>query len=177
VNHSDRRHSPSSRLGPAAGLGLALALVLAACSSAGATSGPTAASAAPTSPPPSIAASAGPTSGASADQTDTDWGRIWDSLPSGFPTYPGSTPAGDSAPGPASATFAVGGNAAADIATWMQTQLPSYKTEGLSGPLEDGSYVLDLTGATPDCRVQVLAAPLGSLTTVTIMYGAACPHD
>jgi hypothetical protein len=121
----------------------------------------------------------GPTSASLADQTDTDWGRIWDTLPSGFPTYAGSTPAGETAPGAASATLAVDGNAAADITTWMQTKLASasYTTEGLSGPLEDGSYVLDLIGPEPGCRVQVLAAPLGSMTTVTIMYGAACPHD
>ena len=51
----------------------------------------------------------------------------------------------------------------------------TYGTEALTGPLEDGSYVLDSTGSAPGCRVQVSVAPLGGLTTVTVRYGAACP--
>jgi hypothetical protein len=60
----------------------------------------------------------------------------------------------------------------------MQSQLQqsTYSTEARSGPLEDGSYVLDSTGSSPGCRVQVSVAPLGGLTTVTVRYGAGCPE-
>lgn len=110
-------------------------------------------------------------------QTDTAWGRIWDSLPAGFPAYPGSTPAEAAATGPSSAVLAVQGVGAKTIADWMQSklELASYSTEALSGPLEDGSFVLDSTGQAPGCRVQISIAPLGGLVTMTVLYGARCP--
>ena len=112
-----------------------------------------------------------------ASQTDTAWGRIWDTLPGGFPAIPGSTPT-DATDGPASAVLVVQGDAAKSIATSMQAALSAagFRTEGLSGPLEDGSYVLDTAGAPAGCVVQVTAKPLGGVTTVTIMYGAVCQH-
>jgi hypothetical protein len=73
--------------------------------------------------------------------------------------------------------LAVQGVDAKTVADWMRSklELASYSTEALSGPLEDGSYVLDSTGPAPGCRVQVSIAPLGGLTTVTVLYGAGCP--
>jgi hypothetical protein len=64
------------------------------------------------------------------------------------------------------------------IADWTRSklELASYSTEALSGPLEDGSFVLDSTGPAPGCRVQVSIAPLGGLTIVTVLYGASCPQ-
>jgi hypothetical protein len=123
---------------------------------------------------PSAAASDG---GAQAGQTDTDWGRIWDSLPKGFPAYPGSTSGEEATTGPASAVIAVQTADAKGIVTFFQTALQNagYVADGLSGPLEDGSYVLDMTGAPAGCELQVRAAPTGGLTTVTILYGASCP--
>lgn len=50
----------------------------------------------------------------------------------------------------------------------------TYSTEGLSGPLEDGSYVLDSVGD-GGCRIQTTIAPQGGLTLVTVLYGADCP--
>ncbi|MGZ8514929.1 MAG: hypothetical protein ACXWXA_07780 [Candidatus Limnocylindrales bacterium] len=137
------------------------------------TSGASNASPSSESSPPSEAAPSLP-----AGQTDTAWGRIWDSLPAGFPSYPGSTPAEEAASGPASAVLAVQGVDARTIADWMQSELEraTYSTEALSGPLEDGSYVLESTGTAPGCRVQVSIAPLGGLTTVTVLYGASCPQ-
>jgi hypothetical protein len=124
-------------------------------------------------PPP--AGSGGPAAG----QTDTEWGRIWDTLPSGFPTYPGSTPGEETATGPASADLVVDGIDAKGIVTLLQTllQRAGYETVGLSGPLEDGSYVLEMTGSATGCKVRIGATPTGGLTTITILYGAACPHD
>ena len=179
------RHSPGSRL--ALGLTLGTAVVLAAC---GSTASPspsvqsTGGASSTTSVPstqPSQASSAKPaTSAKSATaQTDTDWGLIWDTLPTGFPTYPGATPSEEASTSAASATLVVTGNVAKGVATSMQTQLEAagYRTEGLDGPLENGGYVLDSVGSPDGCQVQVTAAPLGGVTTVTIMYGAACPHD
>ncbi len=120
------------------------------------------------------------TSGSSVEgQTDTEWGRIWDSLPSGFPTYPGSEESEEAATGPASAIYVVPKNDAEAIATWMQDALEqaAYSTELLSGPLEDGSFVIESVGPTQRCRVQVSIAPLGGTTALTILYGAGCPHD
>jgi hypothetical protein len=173
------RHSPMSRLAAAAGLGLVMAIALAACGSPGKTSGPSAAPASTVAASPPARASAVTSSEPEAGQTDTGWGRIWDSLPTGFPAYPGSTPADEASTGPASATLAVDGDAAKSIGSWMATHLEqaSYRTVELSGPLEDGSYVLESVGPAPSCRVQVTAIPLGSLTTETVMYAAACPHD
>jgi len=48
--------------------------------------------------------------------------------------------------------------------------------EGTSGPYEDGSYVIDANGTTPNCRVQVSLAKQGTATIATIYFGAACPY-
>ena len=100
-----------------------------------------------------------------AAQTDTDWGRIWDSLPGGFPRYPGATPSDEAATGPASAVLVVQGADARSVATFYQGALApvGYTTDGLSGPLEDGGYVLDMTGPTRGCKLQVTVAPTGGL--------------
>ena len=152
-------------------------MLLAAC-------GPT-----PTSGAPSTAPTGAPSPGASTDagapassaaagtQTDTEWGRIWDNVPPGFPRYPGSSVADDTGPEPVSATYAIaGGGDPEQIASWMQAALETatFSTEALSGPLEDGSFVLDSVGD-GGCRIQVAIAPMGGLTFVTVRYGAACP--
>lgn len=174
----DRRR-PTSR--PPIALVISLVFALAACSSA-ATSSPTppSASSAAASITSSAGAPAAAASGASSttSQTDTDWGRIWDSLPKDFPAIAGSTP-DDAAAGPASAVLVVPGDVAKTVATSLQTRLGSagYKATGLGGPLEDGTYTLDMTGADAGCMLQVKATPTGGVTTVTILYGAACPHD
>ncbi|HEY2888906.1 MAG TPA: hypothetical protein VGJ17_09835, partial [Candidatus Limnocylindrales bacterium] len=95
-----------------------------------------------------------------------------------FPAIAGSTP-DDAAAGPASAVLVVPGDVAKTVATSLQTRLEAagYTTTGLGGPLEDGTYTLDMTGPSTECMLQVTASPTGGLTTVTILYGAACPHD
>lgn len=109
-------------------------------------------------------------------QTDTDWGRIWDTLPADFPLYPGATVSDEAATGPASATLVVDGDAADDIDSWTSEQLSGAGYDIESGAaLEDGSHILEAESAT-GCRVQVTATPLGSLTTITILYGASCPN-
>jgi hypothetical protein len=110
-------------------------------------------------------------------QTETDWGRIWDALPAGFPVLPGSIPT-DPIDGPASGAFAVpaGPKEAADF---MQAaaETEGYSTEALSGPFEDGSYVLDSLGESVDCRVQTRLTPLSGTTHMTVLFGAGCPFQ
>lgn len=171
---------------------LALVVLLGACGSAeqSAGSSPSGGTAAAPSPAASGAPSAsGGASSASAKapsapadspaagtQTDTDWGRIWDGVPAGFPIFPGSAIAGDTSPEPVSATYSVANDDTAVIATWMQAALEnlSFRTEALSGPLEDGSFALEMVGQR-DCRLQVIVVPMAELTFVTVRYGAACP--
>ena len=126
----------------------------------------------------SMAASSSASGAAVGTQTDTTWGRIWDNVPPGFPRYPGSSVAGDTGPEPVSATYAVaGGGDPEQIASWMQAALgtATFSTEALSGPLEDGSFVLDSVGD-GGCRIQVAIKPMGGLTFVTVRYGSACPE-
>jgi hypothetical protein len=157
-----------------------LAMAVAACGPTGAS--PTTSAAPVETAPPSGAPSAATPPGSlgtAVGQTETDWGRIWDTLPKGFPTVPGATPADETSTGPASANLAVPGKDAKAIASQLQVALTQagFKTIGLSDPLENGGYVLDMTGSPTGCQLQIAATPTGSLTTVTVLYGAGCPHD
>jgi len=157
---------------------LATALVVAACA------GDPTSSAAPSVEPstdatPAFTAAPGASELAPTDamtQTDTAWGRIWDAAPSGFPVYPGAAPATAAGPDPASGTWAIEGGDALEIASWMQTSLETatYSTEAMSGPFEDGSFIIESVGD-GECRIHTTIAPLGGLTTITVLYGAACP--
>ncbi len=109
-------------------------------------------------------------------QTDTAWGRIWDSLPARFPTYPGAHPT-ETGGGPASATLDAGTADPGAVMNFYQTALQAagWTTVSLSGPREDGSRELLSTGTPAACQIQTTATPLGSRTIVTILFGAACP--
>ena len=60
----------------------------------------------------------------------------------------------------------------------MQSALTAagYTTAGLSGPLEDGSFTLDMTGPPAGCKVELRVTPTGGLTSLKILYGAGCPQ-
>ncbi len=141
---------------------------------------PDATATAPTSP----TATAAPSESASEPaptppgQTDTEFGRIWDALPAGFPIVPGSTPT-ETGAGPASAEFDAPGNVSA-VATFLQGAMEgaAFSTESLSGPLEGGQFVLVSVGPdSTECRVQTTVAPAGDASIVTVLYGAACPFE
>ncbi len=114
-----------------------------------------------------------------AGQTDTDWGRIWDTLPSGFPMYPGAVPSEETSSDPASAVYVVDAAEPKAIATWFQDafELGAFHTDALSGPFEEGGYLLESSGDDPACRLSLTIAPLGGSTSLTVLYGADCPHD
>ena len=140
---------------------------------------PAAVSSDPPSLPPAAASDPAPAPSVAIEmtQTDTDWGRIWDALPAGFPVYRDASPSAEAGgDGPVSATFSVPGTDAATIARWLQAELEvaTYSTEALSGPLEDGSFVVDSVGE-GDCRIETTVTPAGDLTLVRVRYGAACP--
>jgi hypothetical protein len=145
---------------------------------AGSTSGATA-SGTPGEPSASLQGEASPDAepGASGSvtQTDTEWGRIWDALPAGFPRYPGATPADDAAATPASARYEVSGSDPETIAAWLQAGMETARfSTDVSGPLEDGTVTLDSVGAA-GCRIQTTVAPLGGMSFVTVLYGSNCP--
>ena len=142
--------------------------------------GPTAA--APTTATEATEPAAEPTSVATAapaeGQTETEWGRIWDTPPAGFPVFPGATPSEEAATGPATAVYVVEGSEPDQIATWYQEafELGAFHTDSLSGPFEDGGYIIELSGDDPACRLSLTIAPLGGTVALTLLYGAACPH-
>jgi len=175
----------STRSGRALSLAATTGLILSACgpgstpatqvTTAPASPAESTTSASTEVPGSSVTGPVPPASGA-LTQTDTEWGRIWDAVPPGFPRYPGSTVAADAESSPVSAAFAIESGDPKAIAAWFQSRLESraFRTEGVSGPLEDGSYVLDSAGA-GSCRSQVRVAPAGGLTLITVLYGAGCP--
>jgi hypothetical protein len=158
---------------------VAVALVISACGST-ASSDPSSSAVQP-APSTAGASALSPAESGSVDagQTDTEWGRVWDTLPGNFPEIPGAHPSEEAATGPASATLVVEGNVARLVATALVDSLAKngFPTAGLGTPLEDGSYTLDATGSAPGCKVQVTVKPMGGETFVTILYGAACPHE
>lgn len=111
-----------------------------------------------------------------ATQTDTEWGRIWDALPASFPLPTGARPT-QTGEGPASAILDVPGDAEATMTNLRSAlELAGFSLESLSGPLEDGSQVLESIGE-GGCRIQASVAPLGGTTILTVRYGAACPFS
>jgi len=64
------------------------------------------------------------------------------------------------------------------VAAWLQAALEGagYSTEALSGPLEDGSRVIDSLGD-DGCRAQTVIAPMSGTTHVAVRFGADCPFE
>src|SRR4029079_1567213 len=107
-------------------LTLPVAFLMIGCGTAtpsitGSAGAPTAAPSATMDPEAPIEVSPGgsPSGSLAAGQSDPAWGRIWDSVPAGFPRFPGSTPADDAAADPVSARFAVPVAGPPETATWL----------------------------------------------------------
>jgi hypothetical protein len=126
----------------------------------------------------SASASASPSASiALPGQTDTEWGRIWDELPSSFPVFPGQQPT-ETGEGPFSAQLVVPGEAGA-AATWYQgaLEMAGLSTLTMSGPLEDGGYVIESVGTPEACRVETRLTPHGDGTLVSVLLAADCPFS
>jgi len=83
----------------------------------------------------------------------------------------------ESPEGPASGAFAAGAGGP-ELTQWYQAalELAGYSTVALSGPLEDGSTVIDSVGPTSTaCRIRTTITPRSGTTMVTILVDAACP--
>ena len=175
------------RLSRAVLLASVVAILLAGCSATDGTSAP------PTTAPATVEATEdGPTPeltllptepGTTAEpgspgQTDTEWGRIWDGLPKGFPAFPGAHPT-EVGSGPASATLDAGSAEPGAVANFYKTALQAggWIVIGLSGPREDGSFELSSVDIHPACQVRTTVTPLGGSTIVTVLYGAGCPFN
>lgn len=159
---------------------LPCALLLMACGAGPATESVAPTEAGATASPEGVVPTPVPGSTQPSDavlQTDTGWGRIWDAIPVTFPRYPDAIPT-QTREGPVSASFAVGASAE-QAATFMQAALETagFSTEAMSGPLEDGSIVIDSVGDPLTCRVQTRLTPLSGTTHMTVLYGAACPFE
>ncbi len=173
---------PRAPRAPRASIGvlvLVLAAVLGACTTTPAASARPSPSPSPavatatTAPSPSATTAPSASTGA-AGQTDTAWGRIWDALPTSFPAYPGAQPA---TTGGEPATAVLQLPAQADVAAdWTREALEAagWTIVASNGPLEDGSFVIDVTG-TGTCKAQVSIAPTGGVTIATILVGTGCP--
>ena len=156
------------------------ACLVAGCGSSAATGSSSAGPGASVAPATS-AANAAPTASPMDGQTDTDWGRIWDWAPDGFPLYAGATASDETDLGPASEVDVVNGAKAAAVIAWYEHELQGagYETDALNGPMEDGSYTLDMTGQPAGCRLEIATAPMGGggVLGITVRYGAGCPNS
>ncbi len=162
-------------------LAAVVAIVVAACSGTIATPVPTASPGAseptpagPTSVPGGSAATPPATSGTFT----TAWGTAREAVPPGFPVPLGGRPADPSDPvaGPVSGAWVVEGSPA-EVAQAMEARLDAagYRTAAIDGPNEDGGLVISSAGPDPACRVQTTVRPLGGMTIVEVLFGAACP--
>ncbi|HET7473005.1 MAG TPA: hypothetical protein VFJ71_07760 [Candidatus Limnocylindrales bacterium] len=107
--------------------------------------------------------------------TTTEFGTIWDDLPSDFPKLPGQKPTEPTAP--ASAAFVVDGQAKTLAASLGTLLTQAGWTVDIGSPLEDGSVVLEAQGQPDGCRTEARFTPLSGTVTVTVLYGAACPFS
>lgn len=187
------RHRPLAHLPGRAVLAIALVTAIAAaCGAAASSAGPTApptqpattpvpTAAAPTDPAPTkVPGGDGATPAPLPGTIETSWGTAWESLPAGFPLPPGLSPAepGDPADELSSGAFVVERDVD-EVAEQARAALDGagYSIEALGGPAEDGSLVVDAVGQDPACRIRVTVRPLGGLTLVSVLFGAACPWE
>jgi hypothetical protein len=74
-----------------------------------------------------------------------------------------------------SAEFTVAADAAAVIGSLRsRLEAAGYSTVSQSGPLEDGTRTLESAGSSVGCRVRTTVGPLGGLSHIIVLFGAAC---
>jgi hypothetical protein len=122
---------------------------------------------------------ASPAVGASISRpttTNTEFGTIFDSLPPSFPKLPGEEPA-DTGAGPTSGSLTAN-LSVSDARKIIEVALIAQGwTVAVGSPLEDGTVVLEATGAKPACKTEVRFTPTSGTVTMSVLYGASCPFS
>lgn len=128
-----------------------------------------------------MATPSGPATTPSTGQVETEWGRIWEAVPDGFPVPPGAQEA--EAGEVVSAAYGVPTVALPNprevVAFYGDALGRAGFPGGVNGPFEDGSYTAVASdGQGQGCDILVTARPRGPEETyVTVLYGAGCPFD
>jgi hypothetical protein len=163
---------------PAAGsvvaiVAITLGILMVACGSA------TTSSQAPGSPARSAPVPGGPASPvvratiAPPTTTDTEFGKIFDSLPPSFPKLLGQEPS-ETGAGPTSGSFAAR-MSVGDARKVIEVSLVAQGwTVAVGSPLEDGTVVLEAT-AQAGCKAEVRFTPVSGTVIMSVLYGASCP--
>jgi hypothetical protein len=112
-----------------------------------------------------------------AGQTETAWGRIWNTLPPSFPVPEEAVEAQTSERG-ISGSFSVGASGET-TATLAQAALQDsgYTLVSRTTLAADGVVVIEAVAVDPTCRVQVRVTPLSGTTRMAVLYGAGCPFE
>jgi hypothetical protein len=105
--------------------------------------------------------------------TDTEFGRIWDSLPDTFPRMARSTPVDEA--GPVSAAFATSTDVETASRGIGQTLMDLGWSVDIGSPLEDGTVILEATGPPAGCKAEVRFTPMSGTVVMSVLYGAECP--
>ena len=129
--------------------------------------------------PTTVAGAASPAAAATIKlptTTNTEFGKIFDALPPSFPKLPGERPA-DTGAGPTSGSFAAN-MSVTDARKIIEVSLIAQGwTVAVGSPLEDGTVVLEATGAKPACKTEVRLTPASVTVTMSVLYGASCPFN
>jgi hypothetical protein len=159
-------------------LGLAVALVLSGC--AAATSPKPSPTGRPTAAPNLTPVPGGPSALAPASAMTTSnvegFGAIWDAVPPSFPKLPGAIPADESKA--ASGLYA---SIIGDAPTATDTMTRALRAKGwtvdVGSPLEDGTIVLEATGAPAGCKAEIRFTPVSGSLIMEVLVGASCPFS
>jgi hypothetical protein len=129
----------------------------------------------PTSPGTAPPIEPTPVTGA-ASVIESPWGPIWDAVPPEFLVFAGAQPVEIEEPVSVALDHPAQAASPADIANAYVTDLTigGWRTV-VSGPIEDGSIVVDAVRDGTTCRAQVRATPLGGIVRITVLYGSGCP--
>jgi hypothetical protein len=154
----------------------AIAILFLVVGVGGCTMGPTdAPRGTPTSPGTAPPIEPTPVTG-DATVIESPWGPIWDAVPPAFLVFAGAQPVEIDEPVSVALDHPAQAASPADIANAYVTDLTigGWRTV-VSGPIEDGSIVVDAVRDGTACRAQVRATPFGGIVRITVLYGSGCP--